>query len=134
MLRRMDDGLRDEIVTSLRGAGARFAFLHGSRAKGTHRQGSDVDVAAWWASEVPGAPEAPSAFEVTLPAGVDLLVLNGAPLELAGRVAVGGLLLFDDDPGERVRWVATTRKVYFDEVPRMRRAHREFAEGRHRGR
>lgn len=133
MLRRMDDGLRDEIVTSLRGAGARFAFLHGSRADGTHRQGSDVDVAAWWASEVPSPHEAPPAFEVTLPVGVDLLVLNGAPLELAGRVAVGGLLLFDDDPGERVRWVAITRKVYFDERPRMRRAHREFAEGRHRG-
>lgn len=128
MLRRMDDGLRDEIVASLRNAGARFAFLHGSRADGTHRSGSDTDVAAWWARAVPPA------FEVTLPTGVDLLVLNGAPLELAGRVAVGGVLLFDDDPAARVKWVATTRKVYFDEQPRMLRAHREFAESRHRGR
>jgi hypothetical protein len=39
---------------------------------------------------------------------VDLLVLDGAPLELAGRVAVGGRLLFEDDPAERVRWEAMT--------------------------
>jgi uncharacterized protein len=67
-------------------------------------------------------------FEVDLPAGVDLLVLNGAPLELAGRIAVDGALLFDDDPAARVHWVAMTRKIYFDELPRIRRSHEEFAE------
>jgi uncharacterized protein len=36
-------------------------------------------------------------------------------------------LLFDDDPVGRVRWEATTRKIYFDELPRITRAHREFA-------
>lgn len=65
--------------------------------------------------------------------GVDLLVLDTAPLELAGRVAVEGVLLFDDDPPARVRWVASTRKIYFDELPRIRRAHREFAENQRRG-
>jgi hypothetical protein len=34
---------------------------------------------------------------------VDLLVLDDAPLELAGRVAVGGRLLFEDDQVARVR-------------------------------
>jgi hypothetical protein len=58
---------------------------------------------------------------------VDLLVLDHAPLELAGRVAVGGKLPFADDPVGRVRWGATTRKIYFDELPRITRAHREFA-------
>lgn len=111
----------DEVVVALRAAGAVFAFLHGSRAAGTHRPDSDTDVAAWWGT---GAPHS---FEVDLPAGVDLLVLDGAPLELAGRVAVDGVLLFDDDPAARVRWVATTRKIYFDEQPRMLSAHREFA-------
>jgi hypothetical protein len=58
---------------------------------------------------------------------VDLLVLDGAPLEPAGRVAARGTLLFEDDQVARVRWEAMTRKIYFDEVPRIARAHREFA-------
>ncbi|MGQ0480604.1 MAG: nucleotidyltransferase domain-containing protein [Pseudonocardia sp.] len=122
------DDLRVVIVDTLRRSGARFAFLHGSRAAGTHRVDSDVDVAAWW----PG--DAPAAFEVMLPPGVDLIVLNGAPLELAGRVAQSAALLFDDDPPARVRWVATTRKIYSDELPRLMRSHREFAESVLRGR
>src|SRR4051812_44340530 len=109
-------------VRAVAEAGAAFALLHGSRARGTARPDSDVDLAAWW----PGT--APAAFEVDLPIGVDLLVLNTAPLELAGRVAVDGILVLDTDPVARVRWVATTRKIYFDELPRIERAHREFAE------
>lgn len=66
--------------------------------------------------------------------GVDLVVLNGAPLELVGRIALDGALLFDDDPSARVRWVATTRKVFADEQPRLRRSHREFVESVRRGR
>ncbi len=117
----------DEVVEALRRAGAVFALLHGSRAAGTHRPGSDLDVAAWWGAS------APQSFEVDLPDGVDLLVLDRAPLELAGRVARDGVVLFDDDPPARVRWVATTRKIYFDEQPRLLRGHREFAESLRRG-
>lgn len=94
--------------------------MHGSRATGTHRPDSDLDVAAWWADEPPAS------FEVLLPSGVDLTVLNSAPLELAGRIALDGHLLFDDEPAARVRWVATTRKIYLDERPRFDRSHREF--------
>jgi uncharacterized protein len=50
----------------------------------------------------------------------------GVPLELAGRIACEGQLLFDDDPSERVRWVATTRKIWLDERDRFTRAHRLF--------
>ncbi len=57
---------------------------------------------------------------------VDLVVLNGAGLELAGRIALEGEILFDDDPPARVRWVATTRKIWLDEKPRFERAHRDF--------
>ena len=128
MIGDIPDDLGDRVVDALREAGARFAFLHGSRASGSHRPDSDVDVAAWWG----GA--APASFEVPLPPGVDLLVLDTAPLELRGRVAHRGLLIFDDDPSARVRWVATTRKIYFDERPRFERAHREFLESVLRGR
>lgn len=47
--------------------------------------------------------------------GVDLLVLDDAPLELAGRVAASGRLLFEDDRPARIDWQAQTRIVYFDE-------------------
>lgn len=123
----VDPALADEVVAALRRAGARFAFVHGSRARGTHRPTSDLDVAAWWGGE------APASFEVPLPPDVDLVVLDGAPLELAGRVAQEGVLLFDDDPPARVRWVATTRKIYLDEKPRLDRGHREFLEMLRRG-
>ncbi len=122
------DALTAEIVAVLRGAGARFGLLHGSRTSGSPRADSDIDVAAWW----PFDP--PSAFDVLLPPGVDLVVLNAAPLELAGRIAVHGHILFDDDPPARVRWTASTRKIYADEQPRLRRSHREFAEAVRRGR
>jgi len=116
------------VVDALRSSGARFALLHGSRTRGEHRPDSDLDVAAWW------GVGAPPSFEVDLPDGVDLVVLDGAPLELAGRIATEGLVLFEDDPPARVRWVATTRKIYFDELPRLDRSRREFLESARRGR
>lgn len=124
----LDEATRRAIVERLRESGAAFAFLHGSTAAGTARPGSDIDVAAWWPSDPP-----PS-FDVLLPPGVDLMVLNGAPLELAGRVALDGVLLFDDDTSARIGWVAQTRKIYSDERPRIERSHREFAESLRRGR
>jgi hypothetical protein len=123
-----DEAKRNSSIASLRHAGARFAFVHGSAARGTARANSDLDIAAWWPTM------APPSFDVLLPPGVDLLVLNGAPLELAGRVALEGVLLFDDDPAARVHWLAQTRKIYFDEKPRIDRSHREFIESRMRGR
>lgn len=119
------DGAEQRIAQAgevLRQQGAVFAYLHGSQAAGTAGPNSDIDIAAYF----PGQP--PEAFEVLLPAHVDLLVLNHAPLELAGRVALGGRLIFETDRDARVAWEATTRKIYSDELPRINRAHREFAE------
>lgn len=117
----------DRAVAELRRVGAVFVYLHGSRANGSQRADSDVDLAVYF-----GAP-APQSFEVLMPPGVDLLVLDHAPLELAGRVALAGRLLVDDDPARRIRWEATTRKIYSDELPRIRRSHAEFAESVRRG-
>ena len=114
-----DSGVEDGIVAVLRTAGAAFGYVHGSRADGPARPASDLDVAAWWPDD------APAPWDVDLGSGVDLLVLNGAPLELAGRVAAGGRLLFEDDPAARVRWEASTRKLWFDEQPRIDRARSE---------
>ncbi|WP_216826327.1 nucleotidyltransferase domain-containing protein [Euzebya pacifica] len=103
----------DSVSAALRAGGAVFAYLHGSRVAGTHRPGSDVDVAAWF-----GQPTRP--WNVELPATVDLLVLDDAGLELAGRVAQHGILILDDDPPARVAWQAETSKRYLDEAHRRR--------------
>lgn len=87
----------DAVAGVLRAAGARFAFVHGSRAGGTPRPDSDLDVGAWWGAD------APDPWRVRLPGYVDLTVLDRAPLWLAGRIAQRGRLLFDDDPVARVR-------------------------------
>ena len=107
-------------VQALREAGALFALIIGSRARGTARPDSDLDVAALWA----GQPPAP--WDIDLPEGVDLVILNDAPLEMAGTAALEGRMLFEDDPRARVRWVAQTRRIWLDERPRFERAHSEF--------
>lgn len=119
-------------AAALRAAGARFAFVHGSRADGAGaRPDSDLDVGAWWGQH------APRSWEVPVPAYVDLVVLDDAPLWLAGRIAQHGRLLYDDDPPERVRWQADTRLVYLDEIPyirqRLRARTERLAQGDPRG-
>lgn len=124
----LDAPLADEVVRALRSAGARFALVFGSRARGTAHVRSDLDVAAWWPSDPPNA------WDVDLPDGVDLVVLHRIPLELAGRIALEGIVLFDDDPPARVHWVADTRKIWLDERPRFEAAQREYLEAVARGR
>jgi predicted nucleotidyltransferase len=41
-----------ESVGVLRNAGARFAYLHGSRASGQYRPDSDIDIAAYFGGGV----------------------------------------------------------------------------------
>ncbi|GEM_PF-799546 len=118
---------RAQITESLRRHGAAFAFVFGSRARGEATAGSDLDVGAWWHGR------APDPWSIALPAGVDLVVLNGAPLEVAGRIALEGDLLFDDDPPAQVRWTASTRKIWLDERPRFEAAHRLYLESAARG-
>lgn len=118
----------DEIASALRSAGARFAFVFGSRVTGEARPESDIDVAAWWGAG------APNPWDVPLPDGVDLVVLDRAPLWLAGRVAMTGQVLFDDDPPARVAWQADTRLVYLDELPSLLERQRDWAAVIARGR
>jgi predicted nucleotidyltransferase len=115
----------DRALEILRQAGARFVFLHGSRAERRATSRSDLDLAAHFAGRAIDLP----ALVAALPPGCDLLVLDQAPLELAGRVALRGRLLFEVDPAERVEWQATTRKIYLDELPRLQQAAADFKAG-----
>lgn len=104
---------RDDLVAALRAVGASFALLHGSRLHGSARSDSDVDVGAW-------LPRGVHPWDAVLPDRVDLVSLRDLPLSIAGRIAVEGVLLFDDDPAARVRWQADTRQRFFDEAYRRR--------------
>lgn len=105
----------EPVIDALRGAGAMFAFVHGSRADTPEQPaGSDLDVGAWWSASPP------ESWEVTVPGYADLVVLNTAPLWLAGRIAQYGRLLFEDDAPARVAWQADTRLRYLDEIPAVR--------------
>jgi uncharacterized protein len=109
-------------------AGASFGYLHGSRATGTARPDSDTDVAAHFAGT------APAPWTIDVPAGVDLVVLDSAPLYLAGRIALRGRLLFDDDPPARVAWEADMRTRYLDELPLIQQSAHEYLQAVARGR
>lgn len=124
----LDGSVADRVTSALRAAGAHFALVFGSTARGEARAGSDLDVAAWWPLDPPHS------WEVQLPTGVDLVVLHRIPLELAGRIALEGVVLFDDDPPARVHWVADTRKLWLDERWRFEAAQHEYLEARARGR
>jgi uncharacterized protein len=122
------DDREERAARALLDAGARFVFVHGSRA-GTPgspapvaREDSDLDVAAWWGSE------APAAWDVSVPSGVDLLVLDSAPLWLAGRVATHGRLLATADGGEpeRVRWQVDALIRWEDERPGLLERYEEL--------
>lgn len=106
---------------TLRAHGVSFALVFGSRAVGTARPGSDVDLAVWSAAKLDEW-----GLRGALPDLVDLLVLRGAPEGLAGRVAMEGVVILDDDPRARIRWQADTRKRYLDEEFRRERFRLDF--------
>jgi len=110
------------VLDTLSEAGARFALVFGSRAKGTARPDSDLDIAAWFDEP------APASFEVLLPAGVDLVVLNRARLAIAGPISCEGIPVLVEDESAMVHWLAMTRKIYLDELPRIRRSMAEYRE------
>jgi predicted nucleotidyltransferase len=53
----MDEARAAEVMAEsaamLRNAGARFAYLHGSRASGRYRPDSDIDIAAYFGGQPP---------------------------------------------------------------------------------
>jgi predicted nucleotidyltransferase len=111
----------DELRAILRRHGIVFALLFGSRARGRAHLGSDVDVAVW-------APEPLDDWSLgaDLPDGVDVVDLRTAADGLAGRIALEGVPLLDDDPPLRIRWQAQTRKRHLDEAVRRDRFRQDF--------
>ena len=105
------------------------AWLFGSRARGTERPDSDIDVAvliddaraatparlkdAIWHLGPVLARDVPSER-------IDLVILNGAPALLRHRVIRDGVLLTSRSAADRVRFVRRTIRDYQDFEPRLR--------------
>lgn len=89
----------------------RFAYLFGSHAAGTARPDSDVDIALLLTEDVPRDEADRIAFRCadTLSAatqvpGVEVAVLNGAPLRFVGRVLRERVVLYSRDESARVAY------------------------------
>ena len=112
--------LRAELPRLVPGLAA--AYLFGSRARDEARSDSDIDVGLLYVSAPPatltGQPFLAAAeLESRLGRPVDLVVLNGAPVDLVHRVLRDGRLLLEADPSVRIAFEVRTRNEYFDLLP-----------------
>jgi predicted nucleotidyltransferase len=102
----------------LRDSRVLFAYLFGGLATGRVHPLSDVDLAVYLTDTGDLALYKLSLFEnVTDALGtaeLDLVVLNTAPISIAGRVLQNRRLLVDKDPFKRHAWESLTLRQFFD--------------------
>lgn len=102
------------------------AYLFGSSARGTATERSDVDVGLLYEHTPPstfhGQPYLLQAdLTQELSRDVQLVVLNGAPVDLVHRVLRDGILIFDTNPGVHIAFEVKARNEYFDLLPVLER-------------
>lgn len=95
-----------------------FGYVFGSQALGAAGPRSDVDVAVYLA---PGVDAFESRIHILgalqsalRTDAVDLLVLNTAPLSIAGRMLLTRRVLVDQDPHARHRYESLTAREFSD--------------------
>lgn len=110
----------DALRQTLRHHGVVFALVFGSYAAGTAGADSDVDLAVWSRQPIDWS------LRGALPDVIDLVDLRTAPSGLVGRVAMTGIVVLDDEPTQRIRWQAQTRKQHLDERFRREQFRRDF--------
>jgi predicted nucleotidyltransferase len=110
-----------------------FAYLFGSVATGTAGPRSDVDIAIYLRDpdDVTARLEAARLASIHLGTDrVDLVLLNTAPLSLAGRILQSRRVILDREPFLRHRYESLTARMFHD----FRiREHRLLAERAARG-
>ena len=104
------------------------AYLFGSVARGEARAASDIDVGVLLRDGKPGTLEAfdpvfviQDELEGRCGCAVDVVVMNGAPLDLLHRILRDGVLVLDRDPLRRMEFELQTRTQYFDFLPLLLR-------------
>lgn len=123
---------RESLIETLRaffrerGDGVSAAYLFGSRARGTARSGSDVDVGVLFAETPPARLHGPpsriaDALERELGTEVQVVVLNTAPADLVHRVLRDGVLVHEADRSARIQFEVARRREYLDLLPVLRR-------------
>ena len=95
-----------------------FAYLFGSASTATLTARSDIDIAI---AVAPGADAHAARLSVARAAArhlstdaVDVVLLNSAPISLAGRVLGTRLVLFDRDPFARHRYESLHARMFQD--------------------
>jgi len=124
----VEEGVREVVATAAPEILA--VYLYGSRARGTARPGSDVDVAVLLAGGAPRTLENPARdlereLEGRLRLPVEVVVLNGASPDLVHRIMRDGIVLLDRDRPARLRFEVQARNEYFDLEP-LRRLYRRL--------
>lgn len=104
-------------------------YLFGSRARGTARPDSDVDLGVLFRTPRPrtllGLPSSlEAALADRLDATVQVVDLERAPADLVHRVLRDGHLVVDTDPSRRIRFEVERRNEYFDLLPFLQRYRR----------
>ena len=104
-------------------------YLYGSVARGTAREGSDVDVGVLLEKDPPRTLKGlkldlEADLEDLVEAPVQLIVLNRAPPDLIHRVLRDGKLLLDRERSKRIRFEVKARNEFFDLQPILQRYRR----------
>lgn len=104
-------------------------YLFGSRARGTERLGSDVDLGLLFAETPPSTLLGPRSdiegdLEDALGLTVQAVTLNTAPPDLVHRVLRDGVLVLETDRSARVRFEVARRAEYLDLLPILQRYRR----------
>ena len=105
------------------------AYLFGSRAEGVARSNSDHDIAVLFTSEEPAfdaTERLRAALEAVVATPVDVVDLDRAGLELRGRIAERGRLLWSADEPRRVGFVVDARLRWIEFRPVLEETTRSY--------
>lgn len=95
-----------------------FAYLFGGAASGKLKPLSDIDLAVYLVGAERFAEVKLDLFEKLSDlfgtSEIDLVILNTAPVSLAGRIVQGRQVLVDKEPHQRHRFESLTLREFFD--------------------
>jgi len=95
-----------------------FAYLFGSLSRKRQTPLSDVDIALYLDDPRNVAERKLDLFvglaDILGTSEIDLVILNEAPLSLAGRILQSRKVLVDKDPFRRHRYESVTLRTFFD--------------------